>query len=63
MITINPIKIESEHFVAVDMDGEVKQYGPFPTDNEAAIMAAEFAAACRCLNQAVQVQAAASHKR
>ena len=63
MIDIRTIERDGQYYVELAMDGQpMNTHGPFPTDNEAEIMAARFAAACHDLHQPVQLQAAVPHR-
>ena len=52
-ITIQPVEIEGEHFVTVNMDGsEMRRHGPFSAD-EAEARACRLAAISRALKAEV----------
>ena len=64
-ITIQPVEIEGEHFVTVNMDGsELSPHGPYSTAGEAEATAVQFAGICQCLlHQPVTVQQRATRRR
>jgi hypothetical protein len=56
-VSIQPARLDGEHYVDVILDGETSRHGPFAGAGEAEVMAVRFAAICRALHAEVVMAA------